>query len=363
MYRSLLLLLATGGWLAAPAALATVTEYSDATAFLAAAGPTTLIDFATLDDGAPLTDPSDQVGFDCLSLRGVAFGPIGSYYNAYLVQNPSAPIALHLPPDTHAVGLKISPFYTVPGTFTVTLSTGEVFHRSWASGPMAYIGYLSDAAPIAWMTVTVDNGIYFYIDDLSHDGTGSQPDGDGDGVIDLCDTCPDDPGLDQTDTDGDGFGDLCDTCPEGDDALDGDGDGTPDDCDTCPYDNPDDTDDDGVCEADDRCAGDDASGDTDADGVCDDADRCAGDDTSGDTDADGVCDDADRCAGDDAAGDTDADGVCDDADLCAGDDASGDTDADGVCDDTDRCQGDDAAGDTDADGVCDDADRCQGDDA
>ena len=304
MYRSLLLLLATGGWLCSPFAQASVTEYSDSAVFLSAAGATTLIDFATFDDGAPLTDPSDQVGFDCLSLREVAFDPIGSYYNMYLVQAPGEPIVMHLPPGTHAVGLKISPFYTVPGTFTITLSTGDVFNRYWESGPMAYIGYLSDAAPIEWMTITVDNGTYFFIDDLSHDGTGVQPDTDGDGVINLCDNCPYDVGSDQTDTDGDGFGDLCDTCPEGDDALDEDGDGTPDDCDTCPYDNPDDTDGDGVCDVDDVCAGDDTSGDTDGDGYCaDDASGQVLDCDDGDAStwpgADELCDSVDNnCDGD-----------------------------------------------------------------
>ncbi|MHC4697404.1 MAG: thrombospondin type 3 repeat-containing protein, partial [Planctomycetota bacterium] len=38
------------------------------------------------------------------------------------------------------------------------------------------------------------------------------------------------------DSDGDGVPDVCDTCPGGDDNQDSDGDGTPDFCDGCPYD-------------------------------------------------------------------------------------------------------------------------------
>jgi hypothetical protein len=52
----------------------------------------------------------------------------------------------------------------------------------------------------------------------------------------------------------------------------------------------DDGDDDGVCDADDACVGDDLTGDLDGDGVCDDLDLCYLDDARGDGDADGVCD-------------------------------------------------------------------------
>jgi len=43
------------------------------------------------------------------------------------------------------------------------------------------------------------------------DGTDS--DGDGDGVPDESDNCPDEANVDQVDADGDAFGDACDTCP------------------------------------------------------------------------------------------------------------------------------------------------------
>jgi len=38
-------------------------------------------------------------------------------------------------------------------------------------------------------------------------------DGDGDGIEDGLDNCPDRPNADQLDADGDGFGDVCDNCP------------------------------------------------------------------------------------------------------------------------------------------------------
>ena len=61
------------------------------------------------------------------------------------------------------------------------------------------------------------------------------------------------------------------------------------------------------------------------------------------------CDDQDPALG--AADDADGDGVCDAIDLCAGDDAGGNADGDGVCDAEDLCDGDDASGETNND-VC-----------
>ncbi len=51
---------------------------------------------------------------------------------------------------------------------------------------------------------------------------GTTPDGDGDGVMDECDNCPEDANPDQTDGDGNGVGDACEAGAPGD--LDGDGD-------------------------------------------------------------------------------------------------------------------------------------------
>lgn len=159
----------------------------------------------------------------------------------------------------------------------------------------------------------------------------SCPDGDGDGICDGADNCPDDANENQADNDGDGSGDECDLCE-----------------------------------------GDDASGDDDNDFVCDDTDNCPNEANVGQTDddSDGVGNVCDLCDGDDDSGDSDEDGICDDGDLCVGGDDTGDSDEDGTCDDTDLCQ--DEPGktepgqcgcaipdtDTDGDGTADCMDEC-----
>jgi hypothetical protein len=53
-----------------------------------------------------------------------------------------------------------------------------------------------------------------------------EPDGDGDGIFNVCDNCVSTSNADQADCDGDGMGDACETHS--------DADGLPDDCDNCP---------------------------------------------------------------------------------------------------------------------------------
>jgi hypothetical protein len=62
--------------------------------------------------------------------------------------------------------------------------------------------------------------------------TCSGPDGDGDGIADMCDTCPSLANPDQRDTDGDFVGDACDNCPRVANfgQTDADGDGRGDAC-------------------------------------------------------------------------------------------------------------------------------------
>ena len=59
------------------------------------------------------------------------------------------------------------------------------------------------------------------------------PDGDGDGITDLEDNCPDKANIDQMDSDKDNAGDVCDNCPysSNPDQKDSDGDGKGDICD------------------------------------------------------------------------------------------------------------------------------------
>lgn len=179
------------------------------------------------------------------------------------------------------------------------------------------------------------------------------------------------------DTDNDGVCDPDDQCPGQDDALIGT---SCDDGDACTtgdvYDANcgcsgtfQDSDNDGVCDADDQCPGlDDALIGT----ACNDGDACTTGDvydtncgcsgTYTDTDNDGVCDAEDQCPGqDDALIGT----ACDDGDACTTNDVydancgcSGtliDSDNDGVCDADDQCPGlDDALIGT----ACDDGDAC-----
>jgi len=74
----------------------------------------------------------------------------------------------------------------------------------------------------------------------------SSADTDGDGIPDLCDTCPSIANPDQQDGDGDRRGDACDPCPA-DRENDWDDDGLCADADPCPLDPYNDLDGDGVC--------------------------------------------------------------------------------------------------------------------
>ncbi len=169
-----------------------------------------------------------------------------------------------------------------------------------------------------------------------------------------------------TDSDGDGVCDAEDVCAGGDDNLDTDGDGVPDFCDDCstegqPCDDGDACTTGDVFDANCNCAG--TFTDSDGDGVCDAEDVCAGGDDNIDTDGDGVpdfcdncstvgqpCDDGDACTTGDVYDancncsgtftDSDGDGVCDAEDVCAGGDDNIDTDGDGIPDFCDDPSGD-----------------------
>jgi hypothetical protein len=144
-----------------------------------------------------------------------------------------------------------------------------------------------------------------------------QPDTDGDGVIDLCDDCPDNPaksaegicGCDvlDLDTDLDGVVNCVDRCVGFPDDQDLDGDGVPDGCDNCPAQ---------------ANAG---QADLDGDGV---GNICS---TVGDLDGDGVRDLIDNCplAPNVGQADTDGDGLGDACDI--------DDDGDGLVDLFDSC--------------------------
>ncbi len=126
-------------------------------------------------------------------------------------------------------------------------------------------------------------------------GDTSDPDTDGDGVIDRCDNCPQQVNPDQSDADYNGFGDVCDD--------DDDGDGLVDEADNCP----------GVLQEQSQT-------DADGDGLGDACDPCPAGEDQNDADADGFHNCEDLCPGDpmagDPAADADGDGIGDGCDNC-----------------------------------------------
>ncbi len=140
------------------------------------------------------------------------------------------------------------------------------------------------------------------------------PDGDSDGLADVCDNCPAITNADQADDDDDGVGNVCDNCAlvSNPDQLDTDNDGLGDACDACPNDPDNDPDGDGVCNDIDNCpalANADQL-DTDGDGVGDACDNCINNPNPNQSDNDG------DLMGDACDPDDDDDGVLDIADNC-----------------------------------------------
>ena len=169
------------------------------------------------------------------------------------------------------------------------------------------------------------------IDYIKVEGTPIDTDGDGDGVLDADDNCPNDANPDQTDTDLDGDGDVCDTDDDDDTVLD-----VNDNCQFTPNPNQSDIDTDGL--------GDVCDSDPDGDGIeagdnCplipnpfqDDTDNDGQGDACDDDDDDTVLDVNDNCSlisnidqrdqdgdgrGDVCDPDIDGDGVVNGDDLC-----------------------------------------------
>lgn len=184
------------------------------------------------------------------------------------------------------------------------------------------------------------------------------PDGDGDGVSDCIDNCPNTPNPTQTDSDGNGVGDACE--------IDSDGDGVPDFQDNCPSTpNPgqEDQDGDGLGDVCDNCpaTANADQADADGDGVGDVCDNCPSTANASqlDADSDGVGDVCDNCpatANADQA-DEDSDGVGDECDNCPQDPNPGQEDTFGAIGVGDACE----LSDTDGDGIDDGSDNCPND--
>lgn len=150
------------------AAHAATTTYANRAAFLTASasiGAPQTIDFSARDDGSPITNPSGDVYFEDLSLRGVNFRQSRSYYNLFLYTFPNAEIRAELPPNTFAFGADLTDFYNAGQTYTVTLSTGETFSFPPPSPGWEFFGVISDA-PIAWVSFKL-SGDYLALDNFT----------------------------------------------------------------------------------------------------------------------------------------------------------------------------------------------------
>lgn len=120
-------------------ASAAVSIYSDRATFMAAAGATTTIDFSTNDAALPITNPPSDVSFNVFVRSGVIFQGIHSYFDLFIYAFPQAVIRVNLPPGTTTIGTDIAPFNPGPGTYTITLSTGDTFHLS-NTGSVQFFG-------------------------------------------------------------------------------------------------------------------------------------------------------------------------------------------------------------------------------
>ncbi len=147
-----------------------VTTYTSRSAWQAVAGTTTTINFSTWDNGDPITDPTADAFFSSLSLSGVEFLDVRSYWNLAVYVFPNQPLRANLPPGTVAFGADIRPFYDVPGSYTITLSTGDTFTYNSALVPwtMDFFGVVS-TAPVEWVEFEYDN-TYLVLDNFTFGG-------------------------------------------------------------------------------------------------------------------------------------------------------------------------------------------------
>ncbi len=194
--------------------------------------------------------------------------------------------------------------YVIVNVYSGDCSNYNLISCSYGSGTFNYTVY----PLIPGETYTVRIQSYYQNDaaDFSFCVGTDVYDGDGDGIANPVDNCPNTPNPDQADTDGDFRGDVCDNCVNTANFYqeDSDGDGAGDACDNCIYSyNPDqtDTDTDGLGDACDNCVdlanadqadneydglGDACDPDDDNDGILDENDGCPFDPNKT---AEGIC--------------------------------------------------------------------------
>ena len=301
-----------------------------------------------------------------------------------------APIALAPQDDVYQ-------FSITPDSSTVVYTTSDeqLFRVPIEGGEAVRLDDSLGIPRVERMTVAPDGASVLYVADPIRDGLrelfaaalGPGADGDSDGFLLFCDTCPelfnpqqgagtdpDEDGLacleddcalvsnaDQVDQDADGHGDACDNCAAAFNPAqsDFDGDGQGDACDPC---RSDDTDGDGIGDGCDPCPLDPLN-DLDRDGVCTNADTCpeTADPDQADSDADTLGDACDNCPTRSNSGqeEGDGDGIGDACDVCPHDPLN-DRDQDGACAEADTCPvtANPDQADADADTVGDACDNC-----
>ena len=143
--------------------------YTDRTAWETAVGtPSTVIDFTTRDDGCLMTFPSSDSAFSPIHLRGAQFVGARTYWNLSLYVFPAQGLRVNLPVGTFAFGVDLSPFYNVASTYTVRLSTGEVFNFIPAFVPWTpdFFG-VDSPVDIDWVDFSLDN-TYMVLDNFAY---------------------------------------------------------------------------------------------------------------------------------------------------------------------------------------------------
>jgi hypothetical protein len=156
-------------------AFGTVTTYNSRVTYQAAASPlgaTTSIDFSTKDDGSSFTNPASDIQIAPLMLGGVSFDHVRSYYNRLIYWFPNETITASFPANTYAFGADMGPNYVLAGSFTVTLSSGEIYHTPVSSGAL-FFGVTSDQ-PLQWVKISYD-ATSFWIDNFTYTITPPPP--------------------------------------------------------------------------------------------------------------------------------------------------------------------------------------------
>ncbi|HVE60143.1 MAG TPA: LamG-like jellyroll fold domain-containing protein [Pyrinomonadaceae bacterium] len=161
----LVILLTVSAVVTANASVSTFTGrtfYNNAVSTL---GTTKNIDFLQKDNGTPITNPNTDTYIDPLLLKGVTFNGARSYYNLNIYTGPNGIIRATLPPNTYAFGVDLTRFYGTNGTFTITLSTGDVYQLPGNAANNNFLGFYSDE-PLQWAEYSY-NTDYLVLDNFT----------------------------------------------------------------------------------------------------------------------------------------------------------------------------------------------------